>query len=64
MDDMVDIFIDEVNKVKDVANFIPSVVYQPINGLHYTRMSNNGGNPLGLAGTNKPLDSMQPLLPP
>lgn len=52
----VEIYMEEVNKIKDAADIIPSIVYQPISTEMIQQFSKNGGNPLGLAGSG-PLNS-------
>lgn len=53
--------MEEVNKIKDAADIVPSIVYQPIPTEMTQQFSKNGGNPLGLAGSG-PLNSMSLLL--
>ncbi|KAJ6440053.1 FAD binding domain-containingprotein [Purpureocillium lavendulum] len=50
MSEMVAIYMDEVNKIKDAPGLVPSAVYQPITTGMTKQFSKNGGNPLGLAG--------------
>ncbi|KAF7559912.1 hypothetical protein G7046_g4250 [Stylonectria norvegica] len=50
MTEMVAIYMDEVEKIKDAAGVVPSAVYQPITTDMTKYMNKNGGNPLGLAG--------------
>lgn len=56
MADMGQIYMDEVNKIKDAAGLVPSAVFQPIPTEMTAKFSKNGGNPLGLAGQG-PLNS-------
>lgn len=50
MSEMVAIYQDEVEKIKDAPGIVPSVIFQPISTDMTKLMSKNGGNPLGLAG--------------
>lgn len=50
MADMVAIYLEEVEPIKDVAGIVPSAVFQLITTDMTTHFSKNGGNPLGLAG--------------
>ncbi|KAG8419773.1 hypothetical protein J3458_004615 [Metarhizium acridum] len=50
MSEMVAVYQDEVEKVKDAPGIVPSVIFQPISTDMTKLMSKNGGNPLGLAG--------------
>ncbi|EFX00462.1 FAD-binding domain containing protein [Grosmannia clavigera kw1407] len=50
MADMVAIFMDEVEPLKDVVGIVPSIIFQPITTDMTTHFSKAGGNPLGLAG--------------
>lgn len=50
MSEMVDIYIKEVEKIKDAKGVVPSFVLQPISKGTTEHFSKNGGNPLGLAG--------------
>ncbi|KAM3534913.1 hypothetical protein MY4038_001814 [Beauveria bassiana] len=50
MDDIVAIYIEEVDKVKDAPGIVPSTIFQPITTSMTKHFSKNGGNPLGLEG--------------
>lgn len=50
MDDIVAIYTEEVEKVKDAPGIVPSAVFQPITTSMTKHFSKNGGNPLGLEG--------------
>ncbi|KND86516.1 Bifunctional solanapyrone synthase [Tolypocladium ophioglossoides CBS 100239] len=50
MSDIVAIYMDEVNPIKDAAGVVPSAVFQLITTDVTSHFSKNGGNPLGLAG--------------
>lgn len=57
MDDMVAIYMDEIESVKGVAGVLPSLVFQPITTDMISHFSKNGGNALGLDGEG-PLNRM------
>lgn len=61
MADIVAIYMEEVEPVKDAAGIVPAAVFQPITTDMTSHFSKNGGNPLGLAGQG-PLNRMRPLL--
>ncbi|KAI4167241.1 MAG: hypothetical protein LQ343_007377 [Gyalolechia ehrenbergii] len=50
-----DIFIEEMNSVKDLPGALPALVMQPISESVITHFSENGGNALGLADAEGPL---------
>lgn len=50
-----DIFIQEMEAVKDLPGALPALVMQPISESVITQFSKNGGNALGLADTKGPL---------
>lgn len=50
MSEMVDIYIKEVEKIKDAKGVVPSFIFQPISKGTTEHFSKNGGNPLGLTG--------------
>lgn len=50
MADMVAIYMDEVEPVKNVTGIVPSLVFQPITTDMISHFSKNGGNALGLDG--------------
>lgn len=50
MDEIVAIYTEEVDKVKDAPGIVPAAVFQPITTSMTKHFSKNGGNPLGLEG--------------
>ena len=50
MNEMVAIFQDEVEGIKDAPGIVPSFVFQLITTDQTVHFSKRGGNPLGLAG--------------
>ncbi|TQV97831.1 hypothetical protein V2A60_006446 [Cordyceps javanica] len=50
MGDIVAIYTEEVDKVKDAPGIVPAVIFQPITTSMTKHFSKNGGNPLGLEG--------------
>ncbi|KAM3554362.1 hypothetical protein ARSEF4850_006481 [Beauveria asiatica] len=50
MDDIVTIYTEEVDKVKDAPGIVPSAIFQPITTAMTKHFSKKGGNPLGLEG--------------
>lgn len=50
MADIVAIFMEETNLVKDAAGLVSSCVFQPITTDMTSHFTKNGGNALGLAG--------------
>ena len=50
MTDIIAIYQDETNGVKDAAGIVSSLVFQPITTDMTSHMSRRGGNALGLAG--------------
>ena len=50
MADLVAIYMEEVESVKDAAGIVPSIVFQLITTDMTQHFSRNGGNPLGLDG--------------
>jgi hypothetical protein len=59
MADIVAIFMEETNLVKDAAGIVSSCVFQPITTDMTSHFTKNGGNALGLAGQG-PLNRMHP----
>jgi hypothetical protein len=57
MTELVEIYLEEVASVKDVAGIVPSVVFQLITTDMSQYFSRDGGNPLGLDGQG-PLNGM------
>jgi hypothetical protein len=58
MADMVAIYMEEVEPIKNVTGIVPSIIFQLITTDMTTHFSKNGGNPLGLAGQG-PLNRTQ-----
>ncbi|KFH48316.1 Bifunctional solanapyrone synthase-like protein [Hapsidospora chrysogenum ATCC 11550] len=56
MGEMVAIYKDEVEGIKDAPGIVPSAVFQLITEDMITHMSKNGGNPLGLQSQQGPLN--------
>ena len=50
MAEMTNIFMAEIDPIKDAAGIVPAIVYQPITTDMTSHFSKNGGNALGLAG--------------
>lgn len=57
LEKILDVFIVEVESVKDVKDGIPALLVQPINKDEIVIFSRNGGNCLGLDGEEGPLIS-------
>lgn len=55
---ILDIFVSELEKIKDAANLTPSVVFQSITRNQVSHFSNNGGNALGITLDEAPLTCM------
>ncbi|KAI1411104.1 FAD-binding domain-containing protein [Hypoxylon sp. FL1857] len=53
--DILDIFEEEVNPMRNFTGIIPSLVYQIITVPQLKAMTRNGGNALGIGGGKKPL---------
>lgn len=50
MADIVAIFMEETNLIKDAPGLVPSCSFQPITTDMTSHFTTNGGNALGLAG--------------
>lgn len=50
MSEMVAIYMEEVEKIKDAPGVVPSAIFQPITTDMTAHFSKNGGNALGLEG--------------
>lgn len=50
MADMVAIYMDEIEPLKNVTGIVPSLVFQPITTDMTSHFAKNGGNALGLDG--------------
>ncbi|KAI0836301.1 FAD-binding domain-containing protein [Hypoxylon sp. FL0890] len=53
--DMLDLFEEEVNPIKNFRDMVPALVYQVITVPQLKAMMRNGGNALGIGGGKKPL---------
>ena len=61
---LLEIFVSEVEGVKDVAGILPSLTLQPITKPVASYFSKNGGNALGIVESDGPLiRTIQPTLP-
>ncbi|KAJ5709647.1 hypothetical protein N7493_009938 [Penicillium malachiteum] len=58
MTDMVAIYMDHIDPLKNVSGIVPSLVFQPITTDMISHFSKNGGNALGLDGQG-PLNLVQ-----
>ena len=58
MSQMVEIWMESVNTIKDAENFLPALVFQPITTDMTSHFSKNGGNALGLSAAEGPLNRM------
>jgi hypothetical protein len=56
--DIVAIFMEEVDAIKDAENVIPSISFQPIGTDMTSHFSKNGGNALGISAADGPLNRM------
>lgn len=45
---MVDIYMEQVEKIKDAKGIVPSLIFQPISTAMSSHFTKNGGNALGL----------------
>ncbi|KAL9064571.1 MAG: hypothetical protein Q9161_008793 [Pseudevernia consocians] len=54
--EILSIFMDEVSAIKDAASIVPSVVFQPVTKDIISHFSKNGGNALGIAESDGPLN--------
>ena len=52
---ILDIFVQEVNRVKDAKDLLPALVMQPITKPMISHFSKNGGNALGIDEEDGPL---------
>ena len=64
MADIIAIYQEETNAVKDAAGLVSSIVFQPIGTNMASHFSRNGGNALGISLANGPLNRNIPSLPP
>jgi hypothetical protein len=55
MSNLVDIFISEIEKVRDIPSLIPSITLQILSKEEISFSSRNGGNSLGLTEEDGPL---------
>jgi hypothetical protein len=56
MADIVEIFMEEVDGIKDAKNVIPSISFQPIGKDMTSHFAKNGGNALGISPPDGPLN--------
>jgi len=49
------IFVEEINKIKGISDFLPVCVFQPISKCIPSNFANNGGNALGMTPADGPL---------
>lgn len=63
MDEIVAIYMEEVEKVKDAPGIVPSAVFQPITTGITKHFAKNGGNALGLDGQGPLTRKQRPLVP-
>ncbi|KAF8855560.1 FAD-binding domain-containing protein [Acephala macrosclerotiorum] len=55
LSDIVSIFMEETNNIKNVSDILPSCVFQPITTALISHFSKNGGNALGVTTADGPL---------
>ncbi|KAL3419257.1 FAD binding domain-containing protein [Phlyctema vagabunda] len=55
MTDLVEIFMEETDAIKDASGILPSYVFQPISTAMTSQFSKNGGNALGISAADGPL---------
>lgn len=61
---ILEIFIFEVEGIKDVAGILPSLIFQPITKPIISYFSKNGANALGIVESDGPLiRTTKPSLP-
>ncbi|KAF4634327.1 hypothetical protein G7Y89_g3778 [Cudoniella acicularis] len=56
MAEIVAIFMEETNAIKDATNTFPALVFQSISTAMTSHLSKNGGNALGISAADGPLD--------
>jgi hypothetical protein len=49
------IFVEEINKLKGISDFLPVCVFQPISKAIISNFAKNGGNALGITPADGPL---------
>ena len=52
---ILDVFVEQMNPIKDAEGFLPALVMQPITKDMVSHFSKNGGNALGIAEADAPL---------
>ncbi|KAH8769239.1 hypothetical protein BGZ57DRAFT_987095 [Hyaloscypha finlandica] len=57
LNDLLNIFMDEINPINTVANMTPAIVFQPLTNNIISHFSRNGGNALGITTADGPLIS-------
>ena len=55
MSKLVDIYISEINAIKNVTGLLPSLIMQIITKKEMLAFQKNGGNALGITDTDEPL---------
>lgn len=60
MEDITEIFMDELSAVKDAPDILPSLVYQPMTTAITSHFLKNGGNALGISDRDGPLNCASP----
>lgn len=63
MADIIAIYQEETNAVKDAEGLVSSCVFQPVGTNMAPHFARNGGNALGIDLTNGPLIRMYSLFP-
>lgn len=56
--DVLEIYKATVDNILDIADFLPSLVYQPLQLAVIAKFAKNGGNALGIDASDGPLTSM------
>jgi hypothetical protein len=62
--EIIAIFMEEIEPIKNATNIIPSLVLQPVTTDTISHFSKNGGNVLGISLDDGPLDCMDSLYYP
>jgi hypothetical protein len=64
LNDIVNIFQEEINPINTVENLLPALVFQPITEDIISHFSKNGGNALGITTADGPLIRTYLSFPP
>ncbi len=59
--EIVEIFMQEVSRIKDAESVLPSISFQPIGTDMTSHFFKNGGNALGISAADDPLNRLSPL---